>query len=85
MVERGITGLLRKQLEVARTAGLGPEQATDSHHVDIRADLYSLGCTFFYLLAGRPPFPGGEALAKLMKHRFDPPPPITALRPDAPR
>jgi len=63
---------------------IAPEQATDSHRVDIRADLYSLGCTFFYLLAGRPPFPGGEALAKLMKHRFDPPPPITTLRPDAP-
>jgi serine/threonine protein kinase len=63
---------------------IAPEQATDSHQVDIRADLYSLGCTFFFLLAGRPPFPGGEALAKLMKHRFDPPPPLTALRPDAP-
>jgi serine/threonine protein kinase len=63
---------------------IAPEQATDSHRVDVRADLYSLGCTFFYLLAGRPPFPGGEALAKLMKHRFDPPPPITTLRADAP-
>src|SRR5262249_23317439 len=34
---------------------ISPEQAMDSHQVDIRADLYSLGCTFYFLLAGRPP------------------------------
>ena len=35
---------------------MAPEQATDAAHVDIRADLYSLGCTFYHLLVGRPPF-----------------------------
>jgi serine/threonine-protein kinase len=63
---------------------IAPEQATDSHNVDIRADLYSLGCTFYYLLSGRVLFPGGEALAKLMKHRFDEPTPIETLRPGLP-
>jgi hypothetical protein len=48
-----------------------PEQARDSHAVDIRADLYSLGCTFYFLLTGQVPFPGGEALEKLYKHGFE--------------
>ena len=63
---------------------IAPEQAMDSHRVDIRADLYSLGCTFYYLLTGHVPFPGGEALAKLLKHRTEEPRPLEQLRPDVP-
>jgi serine/threonine protein kinase len=63
---------------------IAPEQALESHAVDIRADLYSLGCTFYHLLAGRPPFPGGGALEKLYKHRHEAPTPIGRLRPDVP-
>src|SRR5262249_802635 len=40
---------------------MAPEQALDFHTADIRADIYSLGCTLYYLLAGRPPFPEGTA------------------------
>jgi len=59
-----------------------PEQANSSHTVDIRADLYSLGCTFYYLLTGRVPFPGGALVDKLLKHRLEEPTAVEALRPD---
>jgi serine/threonine protein kinase len=61
---------------------LSPEQARNLHHVDIRGDLYSLGCTFYYLLTGRVPFPGGTTLEKLVRHSTMEPAPINQLRPD---
>lgn len=63
---------------------LAPEQAIDSHGVDSRADIYSLGCAFYYLLTGRPPFPEGTLPQRLMMHQKSPPPSITEKRPDAP-
>jgi serine/threonine protein kinase len=63
---------------------LAPEQAVDATNVDIRADIYSLGCAFYYLLTGAAPFPGGSLLQKLLKHRETPPPPINEKRPEAP-
>ncbi len=63
---------------------IAPEQVEDSHGVDIRADLYSLGCTFYFLLTGRVPFPGGKPLEKLYKHRHEQPRPVEQLRPDVP-
>lgn len=64
---------------------LAPEQARDSHHVDGRADLYSLGCTLFFLLAGKPPFYGGTKLEKLVSHQMDEAPRLERLRSDVPR
>jgi serine/threonine protein kinase len=61
---------------------IAPEQARESHTVDIRADLYSLGCTFFYLLTGSVPFPKGSLIQKLARHQFDEPPAVEALRPE---
>jgi serine/threonine protein kinase len=63
---------------------IAPEQAMDSHTADIRADLYSLGCTFYYLLAGRPPFPGGTLMEKINQHHFDEPTPLEELHPGIP-
>src|SRR5262249_23294871 len=48
---------------------LAPEQATDSHAVDIRADIYSLGATFYYCLTGRTPFQEGTVAQKLIWHQ----------------
>lgn len=63
---------------------LAPEQAFDSHRVDRRADIYSLGCTLYFLLTGHPPFPEGTLPQRLMKHQTQTPPSIYEDRPDAP-
>jgi serine/threonine protein kinase len=63
---------------------LSPEQAKNLHNVDIRSDVYSLGCTFFYLLTGQVPFPGGTALEKLVRHGSEPAMPVSSLRSDVP-
>jgi hypothetical protein len=51
----------------------------------VRSDLYSLGCTIFYMLAGRPPFADGTMVQKLLQHQQEPPPALESLRPDVPR
>jgi len=63
---------------------VAPEQASDARKADGRSDLYSLGCTFFYLLAGRPPFAGGNTLEKLVRHATEEPPLLERLRPEVP-
>lgn len=63
---------------------MAPEQARDSKRADIRADLYSLGCTLYYLLVGQPPFPGGSSFEKVLGHCERQPKPISELRIDIP-
>ncbi len=63
---------------------LSPEQAIDSHRVDHRADIYSLGCTFYFMLVGHPPFPTGTIAQRVAKHQTVDPPELTTLRPDCP-
>jgi serine/threonine protein kinase len=63
---------------------IAPEQITDARTADIRADIYSLGCTLYDLLAGQPPFAQGTAIAKVMAHRERTPPPLAELRKDLP-
>ena len=63
---------------------LAPEQAIDSHSVDSRADIYGLGCTFYYALTGHPPFTEGTLVQRLMAHQSQPVPPVTNERPDVP-
>ncbi|MEM8944186.1 MAG: protein kinase [Planctomycetota bacterium] len=63
---------------------LAPEQALNSHAADARADIYSLGCTLYFLLTGHPPFPEGSISERLMKHQVESPPSIMKDRPDVP-
>ena len=63
---------------------VAPEQALNSHDVDIRADIYSLGCTFYFLLTGSVPFPGGKSAQKLIAHQTKEPEPIRNQRADVP-
>jgi eukaryotic-like serine/threonine-protein kinase len=63
---------------------ISPEQARDPRNADIRSDIYSLGCTLFFMLAGHPPFPEGTVLQKLLQHQGDQPPEIRQFRPDLP-
>src|SRR5262249_37538261 len=63
---------------------LSPEQADDPTQVDARSDIYSLGCTLYYTLTGRPPFPGGSKLDKIQRHRSDEPVPVPHFNPNVP-
>jgi serine/threonine protein kinase len=61
-----------------------PEQALGLTTIDHRADIYSLGCTLYYLLIGGPPYPGTSLMAILLKHREAPPPSLCAARGEVP-
>jgi serine/threonine-protein kinase len=63
---------------------LAPEQARNASAVDIRADIYSLGGTFYFLLTGRPPFQAESLTEVLLKHQTDEPTPVEQLRPEVP-
>jgi WD40 repeat protein/tRNA A-37 threonylcarbamoyl transferase component Bud32 len=90
-------GLARFASEVGTGAGLtalgtvlgsadymAPEQVEDPHAADIRADIYSLGCTLYHLLTGVPPFPGRGLMGKLRAHAESTPTPLAAVRGDVP-
>ncbi|MCD0463553.1 serine/threonine-protein kinase [Roseiconus lacunae] len=64
---------------VGTPAYMAPEQSADSSSVDHRADIYSLGCSLFYLLAGQSPFLGDEPADVLQQHASAPPPDLTAV------
>lgn len=87
-------GLARLRLETDRddltasgvTLGtfdyISPEQARDPRIADVRSDLYSLGCTFYFMLTGQPPFPEGTLLQKLLSHSSEHPTDPRLVRPD---
>jgi serine/threonine-protein kinase len=63
---------------------LAPEQAMNSHEVDHRADIYGLGCTLYFMLAGEPPFNEGTLAQRIAKHQTQKPEPISKHRNDCP-
>jgi serine/threonine-protein kinase len=64
---------------------ISPEQARDPRAADVRSDLYSLGCTVFFMLVGRAPFADGTMVQKLLQHQQAKPPALDQLRSDVPR
>jgi serine/threonine-protein kinase len=63
---------------------ISPEQGHDPRDADVRSDLYSLGCTMYFVLTGQAPFPEGTPLQKLLKHAREMPIDPAKLRPDVP-
>ena len=63
---------------------MAPEQAIDTHTVDARADVYSLGCTLHYLLTGEPVYMGRTMASKFLAHREQPVPSLRTQRDDVP-
>ena len=63
---------------------ISPEQAKDPRSVDVRSDIYSLGCTMYHMLTGQPPYPDGTALQKLLEHQGVGAPDPSALNPRVP-
>jgi tetratricopeptide (TPR) repeat protein len=63
---------------------MAPEQARDSGRADTRSDIYSLGCTLFHMLAGRPPFANGTLMERVVKHAAATPPDLCKLNPAVP-
>ena len=82
-IEESMTTLTRDGAVIGTPDFVAPEQLEDPRAADIRADLYSLGCTFYFLLSGRVPFPGGTMLQKLDRQRWETPPSVDQLRPEA--
>lgn len=72
------TGLTYEHATMGTPDYLAPEQALDAHHAGSAADIYSLGCTLFHLLTGKPPFVKPSALAVSAAHLHEPPPPRSA-------
>lgn len=80
----GSLTLLHNENVLGTADYLAPEQALSSHDVDSRADIYSLGCTLYYLLTGHPPFPEGTLAQRIAKHQTRQPEDIRKDRPDCP-
>ncbi len=78
----GNSQLTRVGVVMGTPAYMAPEQGKDSAAVDQRADVYSLGCTLYVLLTGRPPFEGKTALEIISKHQTQPlvPPEVVVKR-----
>jgi serine/threonine protein kinase len=94
ILDFGLAGFVRERKPKGSLTALGqglgtpdfiaPEQIRDAHAADIRADIYSLGCTLYYLLTGKVPFPEGSVLQKVSGHLERIPRPVKEKRSDVP-
>lgn len=63
---------------------MAPEQARDARSIDIRADIYSLGCVLYHLLTGQPPFPDTNIVNQMIRHATEQPRPVQEINPNVP-
>jgi formylglycine-generating enzyme required for sulfatase activity len=77
-------GLTAEGMVLGSADYIAPEQIHNPQGADIQGDIYSLGCTLYFMLAGRPPFAGGSLMQKLQAHSEKPPRPLVEIRPDVP-
>ena len=90
MVDAGLTPAIRPELifhariSPAHYDGVAPELIGTGNPPDVRSDFYALGCLLWQLLAGRPPFPTGDPLAKLAAHQTRRVPDVRDIAPDTP-
>ncbi|MGN0910205.1 MAG: serine/threonine protein kinase [Thermoguttaceae bacterium] len=93
LIDMGLARLLKTEedgdlTESGVTLGtfdyISPEQAKDPRIADVRSDVYSLGCTFFYILTGSPPYPDGTMLQKLLSHQGNETPDVRDANPSVP-
>ncbi|MBX9578894.1 MAG: protein kinase [Gemmataceae bacterium] len=83
--EKGVDGDLTGEGKMMGTPDyMAPEQALNARGADIRADIYSLGCTLYFLLAGKPPFEGSSLLDLLQKHQSTDARGLNFVRPEVP-
>ena len=80
--ERGTPSHTRTGSLLGTPVYMSPEQCRGARQVDHRSDIYSLGCVMFELLCGQPPFLREGTGDLLVAHISEPPPPVSALRPD---
>ncbi|WP_406695512.1 serine/threonine-protein kinase [Singulisphaera sp. Ch08] len=76
--------LTRPGIIMGTVAYMAPEQAYNSRAADHRSDIYSLGCTLYYLLTGRPPYDGDTLMARVIAHREEPIPSLSGSQPNIP-
>ena len=81
---QGITDKYDKHIVVGTADFMAPEQAFEIAAVDIRSDIYALGCTMYFLLSGRVPFPDRSVPEKMYAHKTRAPAPVSELCPRLP-
>lgn len=78
------TGLTQEGMTLGTPDYIAPEQIRNARTADIRADIYSLGCTLYFMLTGQVPFPQSTTAEKLAAHLHQQPSRLTHLRPEIP-
>src|SRR5262249_4486874 len=81
---QGEDGLAGEGVLLGTPDYMAPEQARNARTADVRADIYSLGCVLYHLLAGQPPFPDTNIITQMIRHATETPRPLKDFNPAVP-